>query len=258
MQLLNLLFWTGYTYVLFNWLFLLSGNFISAIRTFHSDQYVNQESFEMVEKQRKVCPGCTTETTPSISLFSQTPVSLDGVPILNGSDFCFMVFGLWTNQRYLGMNAILLALKQCHQHVNNTTVMIAMDNSSVVAYLRKQGDTHSPSLCMEVWETLRWCDNGNINILVRHVPSKSNVLADWLSRLSMPISTEWCLDQTVCNLILSVTGYPNIDLFVTRLNNRLPVYVSPIPDDRALAIDALSMNCDRTGISSVRSDSGNN
>ena len=63
----------------------------------------------------------------------------------------------------LEMKAILLALKQCHQHVNNTTVMIATDNSSVVAYLRKQGGTHSPSLCMEVWETLRWCDKRNIN-----------------------------------------------------------------------------------------------
>ena len=145
----------------------------------------------------------------------------------------------------LEMKAILLALKQCHQHVNNTTVMIATDNSSVVAYLRKQGGTHSPSLCMEVWETLRWCDKRNINLLVRHVPGKSNILADRLSRLSKPISTEWCLDQAVCNLVLSVTGYPNIDLFATRLNNRLPVYVSPIPDDRALAIDALSMNWDR-------------
>ena len=143
------------------------------------------------------------------------------------------------------MKAILLALKQCHQHVNNTTVMIATDNSSVVAYLRKQGGTHSPSLCMEVWETLRWCDKRNINLLVRHVPGKSNILADRLSRLSKPISTEWCLDQAICNLVLSVTGYPNIDLFATRLNNRLPVYVSPIPDDRALAIDALSMNWDR-------------
>ena len=38
----------------------------STIRTFHSDQYANQEAFKMMELQRKVCPGCTTETTPSI------------------------------------------------------------------------------------------------------------------------------------------------------------------------------------------------
>ena len=46
---------------------------------------------------------------------------------------------------------------------------------------------------------------------------KSNILADQLSRLSKPISTEWSLDQTICNSILSMTGFPNIDLFATRL-----------------------------------------
>ena len=39
----------------------------STIRTLHSDQYANQESFGVVEQQRKVCPGCTSETTPAIS-----------------------------------------------------------------------------------------------------------------------------------------------------------------------------------------------
>ena len=39
-----------------------------------------------------------------------------------------------------------------------------------------------------------------------------------------------------------MTQFPNIDLFATRLNHRLPLYVSPIPDQKALSIDALSMN----------------
>ena len=185
---------------------------------------------------------------PSHTLFTDASLSGWGAHLKPEG---LLFHGVWSLDQsalhinVLEMKAIPLALKQCHQHVNNTTVMIATDNSSVVAYLRKQGGTHSPSLCMEVWETLRWCDKRNINLLVRHVPGKSNILADRLSRLSKPISTEWCLDQAVCNLVLSVTGYPNIDLFATRLNNRLPVYVSPIPDDRALAIDALSMNWDR-------------
>ena len=92
----------------------------------------------------------------------------------------------------LEMKAILLALKQCHQYVLNSTVMIATDNSSVVSYLKREGGTHSPSLCMEVWETLQWCNQKEINLLVRHIPGKSNILADRLSRLSKPISTE-CL-----------------------------------------------------------------
>ena len=36
-------------------------------------------------------------------------------------------------------------------------------------------------------------------------------------------------------------GTPNIDLFATRLNNRLPVFVSPMRDPLALNVDALSM-----------------
>ena len=96
-----------------------------------------------------------------------------------------------------------------------------------------------------------WLHEGLGNSLVvrqeKHKPSCSLHAQQFqrLSRLSKPISTEWCLDQAVCNLILSVTGYPNIDLFATLVNNRLPVYTSLIPDDNVLAIDALSMNWDK-------------
>ena len=41
-----------------------------------------------------------------------------------------------------------------------------------------------------------------------------------------------------------MTGQPSIDLFATWLNNRLPLYVSAIPDSKALATDAMSMNWD--------------
>ena len=40
-------------------------------------------------------------------------------------------------------------------------------------------------------------------------------------------------------------SHPNIDLFATHLNHRVPLYVSPIPDQKALSIDALSMNWNR-------------
>ena len=36
--------------------------------------------------------------------------------------------------------------------------------------------------------------------------------------------------------------FPSIDLFATHLNHRLPFYVSPIPDQKALPIDALTMD----------------
>ena len=39
-----------------------------------------------------------------------------------------------------------------------------------------------------------------------------------------------------------MTDFPNIDLFATRLNHRLPLHVSPIQDENALTNDAFTMN----------------
>ena len=78
--------------------------------------------------------------------------------------------GVWTPDQsqlhinILEMKAILSALKQCQDILANSLIMVATDNSSVVAYIRKEGGTHSPSLCMEVWETLLWCFEKEISI----------------------------------------------------------------------------------------------
>ena len=37
-------------------------------------------------------------------------------------------------------------------------------------------------------------------------------------------------------------NYPSLDLFATRFNHKLPLYVSPVLDNQAFAIDAFSMN----------------
>ena len=59
-----------------------------------------------------------------------------------------------------------------------------------------------------------------------------------------PVLIEWCLNQSIANQIFSRAGYPNIDRFATRLSNRLPIYVSPIPDSKALATDVLTIGWD--------------
>ena len=117
------------------------------------------------------------------------------------------------------------------------------DNTTVVSYINRQGATHSPNLCIEVWKILNWYLEDDIVVRVRHIPGKFNILADHLSRLDKPIKTEWALDQTIENSIFQMLSYPNVDLFVTRFNHKLPLYVSPVPDSHVLAVDALSMNC---------------
>ena len=85
------------------------------------------------------------------------------------------------------MMAIRLALKQAKTFIHHSCIMISTDNTTVVSYINKQGGTHSPNLCVEVWKILNWCLEQDIVMIVRHIPSKFNILADHLSRLDKPI-----------------------------------------------------------------------
>ena len=159
-----------------------------------------------------------------------------------------MCHGVW-QQNQSQLHITILEMKAFSpQRVSAHSVQFLSNDSkgisSVLAYLQREGGTHSPTLCMEVWETLLWCHKNGISLRVRHIPGRNNILADQLSRSGKPISTEWSLNQSICSSIFLMTGKPNIDLFATRLNNRLPLYVSTIPDSKALAIDAMSMNWD--------------
>ena len=67
------------------------------------------------------------------------------------------------------------------------------------------------------------------------------MVADKLSKLVETIQTEWSLLPEVFQAICSRWHRPQIDLFATRFNNKLPLFVSPVPDPLATAEDALSL-----------------
>ena len=74
-----------------------------------------------------------------------------------------------------------------------------------------------------------------------HIARVRNVVADGLSR-NKPLSSEWSLDRASFRWLCNQVFRPKIDLFATRENHQLPMYVSPIPDPLATATDALSLN----------------
>ena len=182
--------------------------------------------------------------TPDFHLFSDASHSGWGAHL---EPLGLEVQGLWDiasqdlHINNLELRAVFLAFQHFQSHIYNSCVMVASDNSSVVAYLKKQGGTHSPSLCMLVWDLLYWCHHRNIHIQVRHIPGKLNVLADSLSRPDRILPTEWSLDREIAHQIFSLWGTPQLDLFATRLNHLLPLFVSPVPDHRACAVDAMSL-----------------
>ena len=60
------------------------------------------------------------------------------------------------------------------------------------------------------------------------------MIADKLSRLGQTIQTEWSLHPEVFQAICSRWHQPQVDLFATRFNNKLPQFVSPVPDPPGL------------------------
>ena len=99
----------------------------------------------------------------------------------------------------------------------------------------------SGPLCVLLWRILTWCARKQVTLKASHIPGRLNVVADKLSRLGQTIQTEWSLLPEVFQTICSRWHWPQIDLFATKFNNKLPLFMSPIPDLLASAVDALSL-----------------
>ena len=158
------------------------------------------------------------------------------------------ISGTWTHTdrklhiSCLELKAVIHALQHWAQVLQGHQVMIATDNSTVVSYINKQGGTHSPTLLRLTVELLLWLEAQNIEVRARHIPGCLNVIADHLSRPNQPISTEWSLHLEIVRCIFKVWGTPEVDMFATVSNSHLPRFMSPIPEPRALAVDALSQD----------------
>ena len=142
---------------------------------------------------------------------------------------------------FLELKAVFLALKEFQNLCAGKIVLVATDNTTVVSYINKEGGMKSGPLCALLWRILTWCTRKQVTLRARHIPGHLNVVADKLSRLGQTIQTEWSLLPEVFQAICSRWHRPQIDLFATRFNNKLPLFVSPIPDPLATAVDALSL-----------------
>ena len=110
-----------------------------------------------------------------------------------------------------------------------------------VAYINKQGGTHSGEMCALLWKIMTWCHHYQITLKARHIPGYLNVMADLLSRSNQVQSTEWSLHPQVFKQICQKWFTPHVDLFATRLNHKLPLYVSPVQEQNAWDIDGLNI-----------------
>ena len=85
---------------------------------------------------------------------------------------------------------------------------------------------------------MTWCHHYQITLKARHIPGCLNVMANFLSRSNEVQSTEWSLHSQVFKQLCHKWLTPHVDLFATRLNHKVPLYVSSVPDQNAWDIDA--------------------
>ena len=102
------------------------------------------------------------------------------------------ISGLWSapeslrHINWLELEAIRLALLQWGHQWRHQFVRVYCDNSTTVAYIRKQGGTHSQSLFYKTLELFDLLDQFVITLVPTHRPGARNIMADALSRISQP------------------------------------------------------------------------
>ena len=122
-------------------------------------------------------------------------------------------------------------------------VTVFTDNTTTVAYINRQGGSHSPVLCCRAWSLLLWCRSSDIQLRACHIAGKDNTLADALSRGRVN-QGEWELGQHWADWLFLRLGRPNIDLFATAESAKLPVFCSRTFHPHAWAVDAMALDWD--------------
>ena len=103
----------------------------------------------------------------------------------------------------------------------------ANNNTTALAYLKKQGGIRSQTLNSVAQVILRLCEAHRIQLLPQFILDKPNVLLNSKNHNSQVLDSEWTLCSEAFYQLLHC--WPaTIDLFVAALNHRLLVCFSPM------------------------------
>lgn len=154
--------------------------------------------------------------------------------------------GRWTDQEktlhinVLELKAILFALKALGDKIRNKHVKVLSDSTTAVCYVTNFGGCKSVE-CNEVSKSIwSWCIENHVWVSCAHIAGKQNE-ADAPSR-QFNDRLEWELRDDVFQDVCKLWQQPSIDLFASRLNNKVGNYCSYKPDPYAAHIDAFTID----------------
>lgn len=140
----------------------------------------------------------------------------------------------------LELLAIKFAMKALSDKVRNKHVLVLSDSSTAVCYVNNMGGIKSDqcnNVASEIWQLANECKTW---ISCSHIPGKTNE-ADHPSR-NFNDQLEWELCNEVFLQLCNKWQKPNIDLFATRLNKKLPLFCAWKPDPEAAYFDAFTVD----------------
>ena len=189
----------------------------------------------------------------NLSLVNGQPLVRDQPSLLIETDASLMGWGAvcqkeriggpWTfEEKALHINCLELlgatyAIQAFAKDKRDLVVHVHMDNTTAVAYVNHMGGTKSSRLCSMTKNLWDWCLQRHLIIVASHIPGKQNVGADLLSRSIVDLH-EWMLDPMIFQVINSLWGPLQVDLFASRITKQLPRFFSWKPDPLAEAVDA--------------------
>ena len=135
------------------------------------------------------------------------------------------------------MQAIHFALLAFKASIRKSNVRLNCDNKTAISYINNFGDCRNISLNFLSRKICLCCIDSKVgfgvlitnSINAVHIPGLDNQIADTMSP-KFSDNIEWSLDINIFDRLSQPFGTPQVDLFASRLNNKLSHYFSWCPD----------------------------
>ena len=155
-------------------------------------------------------------------------------------------YGFWSlfekdlHINILEIQTVLIMFQCLFRNYSNCSILIRTDNTSVVAYINKQGGSCSAKMCALALNIWSFCISRKIMINALYISSVKNKKADALSR--KPFNDHsYLLPQVIYDKIQSqLSFFLSKDYFASRHNFKLPIYYSLNRDPFASKVNAFS------------------
>ena len=139
----------------------------------------------------------------------------------------------------LELLAVLLALKHFLPLLRGQHVLVRTDNSTVMAYINRQGGLRSRHLHTLAHRLIVWSSSHLLSLRATHVLGTRNWGADLLSRGS-PRYKDWKLHGEVTMQIWRKFGLAQVDLFASEENAQCPMFYSLTGQNAPMGGDAIA------------------